>query len=170
MRQGAPRVEPAQRVRNGGEIVNGPRYDNAFRIATTGTEADVRAALAECRARLPGIGVSPDMLGSIELVMAEALNNIAEHAYAGLEPGPMIIEARRDDAALSIRLCDRGHALPGGALPAGRLPDSSGPRDTLPEGGFGWFLIRDLTSAIAYNREGGENRLDLTFSLNQAGQ
>ena len=33
-------------------------------------------------------GLNRDRLGTAELVLAEALNNIAEHAYAGQMPGP----------------------------------------------------------------------------------
>jgi serine/threonine-protein kinase RsbW len=36
-------------------------------------------------------------------------------------------------------------------------------QDDLPEGGFGWFLIRELTKDLQYVRHEDQNRL--TFSI-----
>ncbi|WP_245605407.1 ATP-binding protein [Roseicyclus elongatus] len=33
----------------------------------------------------------------------------------------------------------------------------------LPEGGFGWLLIHQISTALTYRRDGGENRLSLTL-------
>jgi serine/threonine-protein kinase RsbW len=43
------------------------------------------------------------------------------------------------------------------------LPDASGPLHSLPEGGFGWFLIQNLANTLDYRRMAGENHLYLGF-------
>ena len=53
--------------------------------------------------------------------------------------------------------------LPGLRLPEGTAPPAVTPRESLPEGGFGWFLIRALTERLDYARADGENRLTLHF-------
>ncbi|MCR9114726.1 MAG: ATP-binding protein [Rhodobacteraceae bacterium] len=143
---------------------------DGFCISTTAAEISVREALIESRRMLSEMGIDPEALGTLELILAEALNNIAEHAYAGLEPGPLVIDMQRRADTLNIHLRDKGRPMPGDTLPKGRLPDSSGTRGTLPEGGFGWFLIRDLTDSITYRRDKGENHLHLVVSLNLCAQ
>ena len=57
--------------------------------------------------------------------------------------------------------------MPGGRPPAGRLPDGADcALVDLPEGGFGWHLIRTLTRDLAYVRSGGCNRLSFLLPRN----
>jgi hypothetical protein len=65
---------------------------------------------------------------------------------------------------LWVEISDPGRPFPGGCLPAGQAVNLSLPVDALPEGGFGWFLIRSLTSGIDYRRQDGLNRLTLRFA------
>ena len=104
------------------------------------------------------------MCSTVEIALAEALNNIAEHAYAPDSPGPLEIVAHIRDDGLEFVLRDHGRALPGLTLPAGQLPDSDVPLEDLPEGGFGWFLMHSLAESLSYIRENGENRLTLVFA------
>lgn len=57
--------------------------------------------------------------------------------------------------------------MPGGVLPLGASPAlvAAGNMGDLPEGGFGWFLIRDLTQNLSYVRDGATNRLDFVLPL-----
>lgn len=118
----------------------------------------VRAGLRRVTEALAAAGVPEDLRGRVEIAVAEALNNVAEHAYSGAG-GTIRLRIGRCPRLGDI-LCtieDRGRPLPGAALPAGLLP-TIGDAD-LPEGGFGWFLIRALGSSIRYRRAGGVNRL-----------
>ncbi|WP_240790247.1 ATP-binding protein [Rhodobacter sp. SY28-1] len=97
--------------------------------------------------------------GMAELVLAEVLNNVAEHAYAEAG-GKVEIRLDGDPRGLRCLVVDEGREMPGGQLPEGRLP--CGPYvalDDLPEGGFGWHLIRSLCADLAYARVDGQNRL-----------
>ena len=63
---------------------------------------------------------------------------------------------------LWIGVVDNGRAMPGGVIPAGNMPAVDTDRDDLPEGGFGWAMVRVMTDDLTYRREDGENRLAFT--------
>jgi len=126
----------------------------------------IRGALDAVCGYLVTLGQGPEQRGTIKIALAEALNNIAEHAYAGQQPpGPVDLHATADGGILQVILLDRGRALPGLAPPPGLHHDLEVEPDSLPEGGFGWLLIRELTEDVSYIRTGDENRLTLVFSL-----
>jgi serine/threonine-protein kinase RsbW len=103
----------------------------------------------------PPLALAPEGdRGTVEIVLAEVLNNIVEHAYAeGTGPIRLGLDPVPQGTRWSVE--DEGLPMPGGALPAGNLP---APTD-LSEGGFGWHLIRSLTQDLAYQRIGRVNRL-----------
>lgn len=136
-----------------------------FRIEAPGTPLSIRTILAELRCRLVSLGVAQDQCGRVEIALAEALNNIVEHAYDAGQGGPVRLYGTFNRGRLDIALHDRGPPLPGLRPPDPRLPDSSGPTETLPEGGFGWYLIHDLTDTLIYRRDANENCLCLGFEV-----
>jgi serine/threonine-protein kinase RsbW len=96
--------------------------------------------------------MSADFATSAELVLAEVLNNVAEHAYAGTG-GEIEVSLERTAAGIAVRVADQGHAMPQNRLPDGAAPDPV----MLPEGGFGWHLIRALAHDLTYRRRDGWN-------------
>jgi serine/threonine-protein kinase RsbW len=128
----------------------------------------VRAGLARMFAAPPLVDLTADHRGTAEVVLAEVLNNIAEHAYVG-GMGEISVTLRQTGAGLHCLVTDDGVAMPGGTLPAGNHPAQRAggaerplqdlPLADLPEGGFGWHLIRRLTQDLRYARVGGQNRL-----------
>jgi len=143
-----------------------PQAEYSFSFKVHGTPTSVRTILADLRQRLADSGVVPDQCGTIEIAVAEALNNIVEHAYAPSCEGPLWLSATISPKMIEVKLRDRGNALPGLQLPRTDLPDASGPLETLPEGGFGWYLIHDLTNELSYVRQEGENHLLMSFMVN----
>lgn len=135
----------------------------AARLVIAGEPVAVRAGLRRLMASPALADLPADLRQEAELVLAEVLNNIAEHAYAD---GPGLIEvqvaAQGDGLACYVR--DRGAPMPGGVPPSGGLPAATGP--DLPEGGFGWHLIRTLTRDLSYARDRGGNRL--TFRIGRS--
>jgi serine/threonine-protein kinase RsbW len=91
------------------------------------------------------------------------LNNVVEHAYAEHGRGVVEVEVELTSAALLFRVRDDGRPMPEGEAPAGEARDLEVGTDDLPEGGFGWFLIRELTEGLCYRRIG--NRNELTFRI-----
>lgn len=97
---------------------------------------------------------------TLEIVLAEALNNIEEHAFVGQEPGEIRLSVDVEADRVSIRITDDGRQMPGGQLPQGQMPELAGvPMQDLPEGGFGWALIHELTHELSYARQGEQNLL-----------
>lgn len=121
--------------------------------------SEVRATLAATVGWMARHGVGCQDAGRLELVLAEVLNNVVEHALAGQPEAGIAVLLRLGAGGLHCEVTDGGAALPGDALPEGRLPGTGMPQADLPEGGYGWFLIRSLTEDLRYRREGGINRL-----------
>jgi len=126
-------------------------------------DTETRAALLAVRDSLRRAGLAEDDLSSAELILAEALNNIVEHAYASSEGlVDLNIELRRDGLFCVIR--DHGKAMPNGRAPDPPLPRINPPCE-LPEGGFGWHIIRSLTTQLGYRQEEGWNALSFVVPL-----
>lgn len=106
--------------------------------------------------------VPPDLMGRAELVLAELLNNVAQHGSPGSDnPQPTVhlsIVVESDGIACSAS--DNGGLLPRICL-SPQPPEPS----TFPEGGFGWFLIGHLTQSLTYFRENGRNFVAFTVPL-----
>lgn len=122
----------------------------------------VRDGLAQLFAMPPLCDLSADGRGTAEIVLAEALNNIVEHAYAH-HSGHIEVALSLSPPDLLFQIADRGLPLPDSCLPAGILTPLD-QMDELPEGGFGWFLIRTLARDLDYRRDAGRNLL--SFRLN----
>lgn len=121
------------------------------------TAPAVRMALSDLFGS-PGRLDLPDPLReSAQIVLAEALNNIVEHSYAN-GCGEIRLTLRSCPHGLACRISDRGLPMPKGDLPLGLNPMADRSTD-LPEGGFGWFLIRALARELGYHRKDGCNHL-----------
>ena len=107
-----------------------------------------------------------DLRGTAEIVLAEVLNNIVEHAYAD-QAGNITLRLVRHDGGLHCTVSDTGAPMPGLCLPEGRFQPLDDLAD-LPEGGFGWFLIRSLVTELTYQRIDGENRLSFILPDEQS--
>jgi serine/threonine-protein kinase RsbW len=106
--------------------------------------------------------------GEVELVLAEVLNNVVEHALPGHMNNEISVCGQIGAGCLSLQVSDHGAPLPGGQIPDGLLPGLDVSFQDLPEGGFGWMLVRQLTSDLHYSRQAGMNRLCMCFSLERA--
>lgn len=95
------------------------------------------------------VGLPPDERDCTLLVLAEALNNVVEHGYAG---GPGWIGVTRGRGR-AWRIVDA--ARPFAGIGATEMPEGAA------EGGFGWPLIRALTEEVRLRRTRGMNVLTL---------
>lgn len=138
----------------------------AFHVHVQSSDMAVREALAGVIAGLGPLVLDIEEISTVELVLAEALNNIVEHAYPDDSPGGLIaIACRHQPDGLNITVTDNGCAMPDGQMPIGMAPEVDVDVMDMPEGGFGWFLIKDLAKDVRYRREGAANLLDLRLAV-----
>lgn len=128
----------------------------------TSGDSETRAALRDICDHIATFGINADCTNTAELVLAEVLNNITEHAYAG-QMGKISVALHYARDHLTLRITDRGRAMPGNSVPTPPPPDPL-PPDNLPEGGFGWYLIHLLTTNLSYQRTGEQNVLTYQIS------
>lgn len=141
------------------------RVQPMFHRVLQADPGNVRQALTDLRIRFSG-AVDADAMGRLELVLAEVMNNVAEHAATqGVGSGCMHLCIVMQDNGLSCAITDDGSKLPADCLKPRGLPGLD-PLD-LPEGGFGWFLIQGLTQSLCYYREGHRNCLAFTVPYHQ---
>lgn len=139
-----------------------------FRIIPSDPDA-VRLALKDICDDLTARAVHGDLCSRVELVLAEVLNNIVEHANCDQPGAPitlhLVVMPSPEQNEISFTIIDNGLPMPGLALPERGAPvlDASDP-ETLPEGGFGWGLIRELTATLSYQRLPSQNRLSFTIA------
>jgi len=145
-----------------------PMFHRIFRA----DPATVRAALQFLRARFDG-SAGDEVIAKLELALAEVLNNICEHGtqaeavrLGGRPHAPLIhLCVARHVGGIACAVTDDGQPLPPSCLDPRSLPWTGLPPDgtdailMLPEGGFGWFLIQELTASLSYFREGRRNFL-----------
>lgn len=125
----------------------------------------VRNALKASITGLAHLKLSQDEKGVIEIVLAEVLNNVVEHAYKQHRSGVIEMRVKRQSDRLLISVLDDGVPMPNHDLPTSAARDVDVPIADLPEGGFGWFLIKELTQDLHYKRSGIRNQLDFTILL-----
>ncbi|MBK0326268.1 ATP-binding protein [Rhodobacteraceae bacterium F11138] len=140
-------------------------HADKFTHSFTASELGTRRALHEIVSRIRKFGVADNQVDDVEIALAEVVNNVVEHAYADMAPGSISIRGEVDKHALRLQITDHGHPLPEGRLPTGLPASIAGPRAELPEGGFGWYIIRTFARDIHYLRKNGRNQLQLTFDL-----
>jgi serine/threonine-protein kinase RsbW len=109
----------------------------------------IREALAEVRSRLGRMALSEEEITTVEVVLAEVMNNVAEHAYAWRRDGEMILGLAHDAGGHPRVGHGRRASDAGRDLPFGERLDPTVPLEDMPEGGFGWLIIRQLARDVS---------------------
>ena len=101
-------------------------------------------------------GLADDALSELEIVLEEVLVNIISYAYGDGDAGTIRVSATVDDERVTLEFRDSGVAF----NPLGRAePDLDADLSDRPVGGLGVFLVKELSTSVAYERRGGENVL-----------
>ena len=133
--------------------------EHHFKIASTfGEAADLAENAATICARTSGDSALAD---SLRLCLAEALNNVVEHAYQGEGGHEIDVTIGLRKGAFEVIIIDDGRPMPDGAIPDGAIDFDAMEFDELPEGGFGWMLIRNEVDFLGYERRDNRNVLSL---------
>lgn len=136
-------------------------FDCSFRA----TELDAREGIVSVVEQLKTLGIPGGRVAEVQIALAEAVNNVVEHAYPGSTPGDVLIRCKLDPDRLWVNIDDAGAPFPNGTLPTGSPVELGDELENLPEGGFGWFLIRELASDVQYERTSDRNKLSLCFEI-----
>ncbi len=129
------------------------------------TDDDVSHAMAVLRQSLQQMELAIEDIEKAELTLAEALNNIVEHAVYPDRNSQIFLRVEREQDTLICLIRDKGRPMPGGKPPVGKSVKPDVARNMLPEGGFGWIMIQHLTKSLKYQRIKGENHLELIMPL-----
>lgn len=138
-----------------------------FRTHFTCDPAMIGTVVASAIEKLTPLMASAGDVQGLEIALTEILNNIAEHAYCGSGSGPVELEVWDQNSMLKFCVLDRGVEYPNCELPAGKRANLDVAILDLPEGGFGWHLIRSLVQELKYERLDGQN--SLTFEMTGSG-
>lgn len=158
---------------------DGPAQDNqlpgvaSFDLTVRSGEFAARDALAQILKAMERANLDVEETCTVQLVLAEVLNNILEHAYPPTDPaGSIHILCNHAANGLNFRITDHGRAMPDGQTPLGMPQPVDVDLVDLPEGGFGWFLIHNLAKDVVYERIGQNNLLCLRIAvgLDRVGQ
>ena len=114
-------------------------------FAFVGNLQQVRVTLDAIDAEMAGRNLCPDARDNIQLVLAEVLNNVVEHAFRDRADGALSVTIEIGRDVLHCVVLDDGAPMPGLEMPNGERPEVVGIAVEDPEGGFGWFLIHRLS-------------------------
>ncbi len=137
-------------------------YNIDFHIELASTFKSVREALIAIIEKLSGTAFEA-MASSIELCLAEAMNNIAEHSYAGQRSGTIKCHIYSVGASLFCDLLDKGNPIPKTSLE--KATKEFGAPEQLADGGYGLSIIHAIASKVTYSQKNNENLLSLVWKL-----
>lgn len=132
----------------------------AYEIEIKSRQPAVTSVVAGMEIWLKNNGLDDEQTAEVCLVVAEALNNVVEHAYRYAEDGDIHINLAIEGNRLVVNIDDFGpeFSIPGAQSQA---DPSRQALDALPEGGFGWNLIHMLTDKVHLKRKAGRNHLQM---------
>jgi serine/threonine-protein kinase RsbW len=148
-----PRARPARPVNDDPTAL----INTSFRA----TDLHVRWAVSHAVDKLCASRVATDFLFSVEIALAEILNNIVEHGYRGSGEGDIKLNISLVDDRIRIETIDHGIEMPGLEAPHPTEPNLDVARNDLPEGNFGWYMIRELSEDLEYKRINKQNHLSM---------
>lgn len=142
-------------------------HDDAIRVTCLSDAFEVRSSLQTVMSDMEGRAYLPEERGTVELVLAEVLNNVAEHAYEESGDGRIELDMNYVSDGITVELQDFGKPMPNGHTPLGMPANLDVEVEDLPEGGFGWFLIGELAKDLVYERRGDINHLSFRMTLGE---
>ncbi|MDD6088913.1 MAG: ATP-binding protein [Desulfovibrionaceae bacterium] len=121
---------------------------------------NLRPILALAAEELSACGTIRDVRERLFVILEELFNNVAFHAYEGMEIGPVRIQMAADQDSVLLCIEDRGvpfNPLNNESLEKNRLSNL----ESFEEGGAGIFLVKTLATNISYVRQNGWNQLKI---------
>jgi serine/threonine-protein kinase RsbW len=140
------------------------KHDHTICLELTNRLSELVRIQEALEANAARMGVSANMLMSLNLVVEEAFTNIVNYAYVDQEQHTIGICINSNDQRLVITLTDDGQPYD----PTQKAdPDIELPAEKRQVGGLGIFLIRKIMDKVAYERKDNKNNLILTKNISQ---
>lgn len=127
--------------------------NHVLRTSCDSTLTAVRAVMRQVDSYLQHTDTPEDWREDLNIILAEVLSNIARHGY-GNGHGQIELEIQTCRDELRCQVMDSGAPFD----PANYGNVAPDPLQ-LHEGGYGWFLIRNLARKLTYCRTFGVNKL-----------
>ncbi|MBR4845371.1 MAG: ATP-binding protein [Bacteroidaceae bacterium] len=108
------------------------------------------------------LGLSPELVFNLNLVLEEAVSNVILYAYPKEEHEIITLTAKMDGNQLIFILTDAGKEFDPTQIPDADITLSAEERSI---GGLGIFLIRQIMNTVEYQRIDGKNVLTLGKDL-----
>ncbi|MEP2782673.1 MAG: ATP-binding protein [Pseudoruegeria sp.] len=137
-----------------------------IRLTVPSDDLSVRDALLKIENGLHSINAPDAVCGTAQMVLAEILNNVVEHAYASKDGEIEITLSPKGDMLFCL-ISDAGEPMPNNTLPEGRGVQDDTDLMDLPEGGFGWLLINEYARNLNYRRNNDKNILTFQLALSE---
>lgn len=97
-------------------------------------------------------GFTPAQRDAVVLAVNEACANVIQHAYAGREPGPVVLEVQALDGGLAFELSDWGRSAAIEQL-------QPRPLEQLRPGGLGMHFMQCILDGMEYHPSAQGNRM-----------
>ncbi len=136
----------------------------ALSLTADASLPSVRLVAAACTAAVRIWQADAADLPTLELVLVEAVTNVARHAYGAHEAGTVTVELVKEKSGMRLAVSDRGRSFDASAIRPLAEPDPSDP-STWPESGIGLAIIRAACLDVGYGSSNGVNTLTMTLPL-----
>ncbi len=124
----------------------------------------VREAVISARDVLTHRQIGCEHVTKIELAVAEALNNVVEHAYKETCDGMICMKVEQSGKSIIVSVMDHGLPFPSDKLSVNEPVPVGVALSDIPEGGFGWYFIRTIAENVNHRRsKDGINHLQMEF-------
>lgn len=133
--------------------------ERVLQVQCAGKPEDIRYTLQDLDKYLRKCSIPCERVEDLNLVLAEVMTNIARHSYPQ-QSGVIDVKLVRTEEALECHIMDCGVTFD-----PSRLGWSAPDPGEFHEGGYGWYIIRNLTHRIRYERLGDRNLLYFSISL-----
>lgn len=130
-------------------------------IMTRAAELDALLSFREFIARVCQQRSIPQTVAfELELAADEAMTNIIQHGYAGMNPGSIMLELQPQSGRVTLVLTDFGHPFEPIEAEAA-APDVNALLEDRPSKGFGLYLIYQTMDSVNYYSDEEGNHLVL---------
>ena len=101
-------------------------------------------------------GVRPEGINRVRLVVEELLVNIIKHAFSDDARHTIVLTLRTGPGSVSVLTEDDGRPFDPREAPP---PPLGRPLEEHGEGGYGIYIVKQMTSSLTYTRADGRNQV-----------